>query len=70
MSERESEQIRSEIAAERDLLRDDLDALHGELRWLILLPFLTAGALALVLLLRRRRRQALRRALKLILRFL
>lgn len=41
MSERGIEEIRAEIAAERDGLGQDLDALKGELRSLI--PFAVAG---------------------------
>jgi hypothetical protein len=70
MSERDVERIRGEIAAERSRLGDDLDALHGELRWLVLVPFFVAGAVAIVLLVKRKRRKAVKRGLKLILRFI
>ena len=46
MSERGVEQIRKEIAAERSRLGEDMDALHGDLRWLVLVPFLVGGAVA------------------------
>ena len=48
MSERSAEQIRTETAAERQRLDDDLDAFEAEVRSLV--PFLVAGLLALALL--------------------
>jgi hypothetical protein len=47
MSERGVEEIRAEIAAERDGLGQDLDALKVELRSLI--PFAVAGVAAIAL---------------------
>jgi hypothetical protein len=70
MSETDVERIRGQIAAERSRLGDDLDALHGELRWWVLVPFFVAGAVAIVLLVKRKRRKAVKRGLKLILRFI
>jgi hypothetical protein len=52
MSERTTEVIRGEIASERQRLEDDLDALHGELRPLVLLPFLVVGVVGVGVLLR------------------
>jgi hypothetical protein len=45
MSERTAEQIRTEIAAERLRLDDDLDAFQAELRSFV--PYLIAGVVAL-----------------------
>ena len=70
MSERSPEQIREEIAAERGRLGEDLDALHGELRWLILVPFFVAGAVAITVLVKRKRRKPVKHGLKLIMRFI
>lgn len=70
MSERGAEQIRKEIAEERRLLGEDLDALHGDLRWLVLVPALVAGAIAIAILLKRKRDKPVTTALRLILRFL
>ena len=47
MSERGVEEIRTEIAAERDGLGQDLDALKAELRSLI--PFALAGVAVIAL---------------------
>jgi hypothetical protein len=70
MSERSAETIREEIAAERNRLGDDLDALHGELRWLVLVPFFLAGAVAITLLVKRKRQKTVKHGLKLIMRFI
>jgi hypothetical protein len=70
MSERGSEEIRKEIAVERVRLGEDLDALHGELRWLVLVPFLVGGAVAIAIVLRRKRDKPVKRGLKLALRFI
>ena len=67
MPERNVEVIRGEIADERRRLEEDLDALHAELRPLVLLPFLVAGAVAIALLLRGR---GLRTGLRAIFRFI
>ena len=67
MPERNVEVIRGEIADERRRLEADLDALHAELRPLVLLPFLVAGAVAIALLLRGR---GLRTGLRAIFRFI
>ena len=67
MPERNVEVIRGEIADERRRLEEDLDALHAELRPLVLLPFLIAGAVAIALLLRGR---GLRTGLRAIFRFI
>ena len=69
MSERGAEEIRREIAAERSALGTDLDALHGELRWLVLVPALIAGAVAIAIVLKRKRDKPVRTGLKLILRW-
>jgi Protein of unknown function (DUF3618) len=42
MPERTVEEIRKDIAAERQRLADDLDALRYKLRWLVLFPVATA----------------------------
>jgi hypothetical protein len=70
MSERGPEEIRTEIAAERVRLGEDLDALHGELRWLVLVPFLVGGAVATAIVLKRKRDKPVKRGLKLALRFI
>jgi hypothetical protein len=70
MSERGADEIRKEIAAERSLLGDDLDALHGDLRWLVLVPALVAGAAAIAVVLKRKRDKPVRTGLKLVLRFI
>ena len=53
MSERTAEEIRREIASERQSLADDLDALHEDVRELK--PVVIAGAIGIVLLSQRRR---------------
>lgn len=53
MPERTAEDIRREIAAERQGLADDLDVLHAEARSLA--PVAVAGAVGLVLLSQRKR---------------
>jgi hypothetical protein len=70
MSERGSEEIRKEIADERAGLAADLDALHGELRWLVLVPFLVGGAVATAIVLKRKRDKPVKRGLSLALRFI
>ena len=70
MSERGAQEIRKEIAEERGRLGEDLDALHGDLRWLVLVPFLVAGAVAIAIVLKRKRDEPVRTGLKLILRFI
>jgi sugar phosphate permease len=70
MSERGAEEIREEIAAERGRLSEDLDALHGDLRWLLLVPALVAGAVAVAIVLKRKRDKPVRTGLKVILRFI
>jgi hypothetical protein len=67
MPERNAEVIRGEIAEERRRLEADLDALHAELRPLVLLPFLVAGVVAIALLLRGR---GLRTGLRAVFRFI
>lgn len=52
MSERGSEEIRQELAAERLLLADDLSALRADARSLV--PVAVAGLVAIGLLSRRR----------------
>ena len=52
MSERSAEDVRREIATEREALAGDLDVLHGQAR--SLLPVVVVGAIALVLLSKRR----------------
>jgi hypothetical protein len=70
MSERGVEQIRKEIADERSRLGEDMDALHGDLRWLVLVPFLVGGAVATAIVLKRKRDKPVKTGLKLILRFI
>jgi hypothetical protein len=70
MSERGPEEIRKEIAAERAGLSEDLDALHGELRWLVLVPFLVGGAVATAIVLKRKRDKPVKSGLRLALRFI
>jgi len=53
MPERTAEEIRLEIASERQSLADDMDALHEEARRLM--PVVVAGAVGVVLLSQRRR---------------
>lgn len=48
MSERSAEDVRREIATERDALAADLDVLRGQARSLV--PFVVGGAVALILL--------------------
>ena len=67
MSERTTQVIRGEIAVERQRLEDDLDALHGELRPLVLVPFLVVGVIGVGMLLRGR---GFRTGAKLVFRFL
>ncbi len=47
MSERTIEQIRSDIADERQRLEDDIDSLQAELRSFV--PYVIAGVVALAL---------------------
>ena len=70
MSERGVEQIRQEIADERSRLGEDMDALHGDLRWLVLVPFLVGGAVAIAIVLKRKRDKPVRTGLKFVLRFI
>ena len=70
MPDRGAQEIRKEIAEERSRLGEDLDALHGDLRWLVLVPFLVAGAVAIGIVLKRKRDKPVRTGLKLILRFI
>ena len=70
MPERGAEEIRKEIAAERVRLGDDMDALHGDLRWLVLVPVLVGGAIAIAIVLKRRHDKPVRTGLKLSLRFI
>jgi hypothetical protein len=70
MSERGAEEIRKEIAEERNRLGDDLDALHGDLRWLVLVPFLVAGGVAIAIVLKRKRDKPVKTGLKFVLRFI
>jgi hypothetical protein len=70
MSERGAAEIRKEIAEERSRLGDDMDALHGDLRWLVLVPFLVGGAVAIAIVMKRKREKTIRTALKLIFRFI
>jgi hypothetical protein len=42
MPERTVEEMRKEIAAERQRLADDLDALRYKLRWVVILPVAAA----------------------------
>ena len=70
MPERGAEEIRKEIADERGRLGEDMDALHGDLRWLVLVPALVAGAVAIAIVLKRKRNKPVRTGLKLILRFI
>jgi hypothetical protein len=58
MPERTVEEVREEIAVERERLADELDALHGELRWLVLVPFLAAGGVAIAVLARGKARKS------------
>ena len=53
MPERTAEDIRREIAAERQSLADDLDVLHAEARSLV--PVAVAGVVGVVLLSQRKR---------------
>jgi hypothetical protein len=53
MPERTAEDIRREIAAERQRLTDELDVLHAEARSLV--PVAVAGVVGLVLLSQHRR---------------
>lgn len=53
MPERSTEEIRREIASQRQALADDLDVLHREARSLV--PAAVAGAIGVVLLSQRRR---------------
>jgi hypothetical protein len=48
MPERSAEEIRREIASQRQALADDLDVLHREARSLV--PAVVAGAIGVVLL--------------------
>ena len=70
MSERGPEEIRKEIAEERSRLGEDLDALHGDLRWLVLVPALAGGAVAIAVVLKRKRDKPVRSGLKVVLRFI
>ena len=70
MSERGVEQIRKEIAEERSRLGEDMDALHGDLRWLVLVPFLVGGGVAIAIVLKRKHDKPVKTGLKLILRFI
>ena len=70
MSERGPEEIRKEIADERRRLSDDLDALHGELRWLVLVPFLIAGSVAIGIVLKRKNDKPPKTGLKFVLRWI
>jgi hypothetical protein len=69
MSERGPETIRKEIAQERAQLGEDLEALHGELRWLILVPFLVAGGVAIAIVLKKKNERPRKTGLKFVLRF-
>jgi signal transduction histidine kinase len=62
MPERGAEEIRQELAAERQRLADDLDALRAEARSLV--PVVLAGLVAIGLL---SRRKGLRTGVKLLL---
>ena len=53
MPERTAEDIRREIAAERQSLADDLDVLHAEARSLV--PVAVAGVVGVALLSQRKR---------------
>jgi hypothetical protein len=53
MPERTAEDIRKEIAVERQSLADDLDVLHAEARSLV--PVAVAGVVGVVLLSQRKR---------------
>jgi hypothetical protein len=70
MSERGPDEIRKEIAAERSHLGEELDALHGELRWLILVPFLIAGGVAIAIVLKRKNDKPPKTGLKFVLRWI
>ena len=67
MSERTAEQIRMEIAEERLRLGEDLDALHAELRPVVLVSLAAAGVVAIGLIARGR---ATKTAMKLMFRFI
>jgi hypothetical protein len=69
MPERGTEQIRQEIATQRTLLGEDLDGLHSELRPVVLVPFVVVGALAIVILMKRKRSKPVRKGLNIVLRF-
>jgi hypothetical protein len=69
MSERGPEEIRKAIAEERSRLGEELDALHGDLRWLVLVPFLVAGGVAIAVVFKRKHDKPVKTGLKLILRF-
>ena len=70
MSDRGAEEIRKEISEERRRLGEDMDALHGDLRWLVLVPFLVGGAVAVAIVLKRKRDKPVRTGLKFSLRFI
>ena len=70
MSERGPEEIRKEIDEQRTQLGEELDALHGELRWLILVPFLVAGGVAIAIVLKRKKEKPARSGLKFVLRWI
>jgi Protein of unknown function (DUF3618) len=70
VSDRGPEEIRKEIAEERSRLGEDLDALHGDVRWLVLVPALVGGAVAIGVVLKRKRNKPVRTGLKVVLRFI
>jgi hypothetical protein len=70
MSERRPEEIRKEIAEERTRLGEDLDAVHGDLRWLVLVPFLVGGVVAIAIVLKRKRDKPVKTGLEIVLRFI
>ena len=70
MPERTVEEIKREIAEQRVGLGVDLDAMHADLRWLVLVPALVGGAVAIAVLLRRKKDKPVKTGLKFVLRFI
>ena len=69
MADRSAEQIRKEIAAERKALEDDLAAVRGRLRWLIIVSatvtvIVSGAAVAAVVVKRKGARAGIRAGLK------
>jgi Flp pilus assembly protein protease CpaA len=70
MPERTVEEIKKEIAEQRVGLGADLDAMHADLRWLVLVPALVGGAVAIAVLLKRKKDKPVKTGLKFVLRWI